>query len=94
MLDKLEDIKRQTEESNKRLREMTVSESSQNDTVRITMNGHRELVEFKLNGDLSQIENEELEDLVVVTFGRVLDKINKINEQEVMASAKSIFPGL
>jgi DNA-binding protein YbaB len=93
MLDKLENIKKQTEESNKRLLQMSVTEKSENSEVSISMNGHRTLTEFNLNESYKDLPKDDLEDLIYLTFNKALDRVNKINEEEVMSSAKSLFPG-
>ena len=93
MLDKLENIKKQTEESNKRLLQMSVTEKSENSVVSISMNGHRTLTEFHLDESYKDLPKDDLEDLIYMTFNKALDRVNKINEEEVMSSAKSLFPG-
>jgi DNA-binding protein YbaB len=58
------------------------------------MNGNRELKSVKINADVRQFENEDLEDLICVAFNRALDKVNELNEKEVMSSAQSLFSGM
>ena len=40
------------------------------------------------------MEKEDLEDLITVALQRAVDQANAINEQEVMSSAKHLFPGM
>ena len=93
MFGKLEELKRQTEESNERLKNLVVTENSEDNLIHISMNGHREVVEFKINNDVSSMDKSDLEDIIYVTLNRVITKVNKANEEEVMSSAKSLFPG-
>lgn len=93
MLNKLADLKKQTEESKDRLEQLIITEESGGGLIEISMNGNRKIKSLKINADVSQMANEDLEDLMTVAFERVLEKVNEVNEQEVMSSAQSLFPG-
>ena len=94
MLNKLSSLKRQSEESKERLEEMVLTEESGGGLIEVSMNGNRKLKSIKINADIANMETEDLEDLLTVAFNRVLDKVNDINEKEVMSSASSLFPGM
>jgi len=94
LINKLQNIKRQSEESKARLAEVEISEESGNGLIRVSMNGNRELKSLKINADVTQFDNEDLEDLICVAFNRALDKVNELNEKEVMSSAQSLFSGI
>lgn len=94
LINKLQDLKQQSEDSKSRLAELEISEEAGNGLIRVSMNGNRELKSVKINADLKQFENEDLEDLICVAFNRALDKVNELNETEVMSSAQSLFSGM
>lgn len=94
LITKLTELKRQSEDSKVRLAELEITEEAGNGLVRIAMNGNRELKSVKINADITQFENEDLEDLICVAFNRALDKVNELNEKEVMSSAQSLFSGM
>ena len=94
LINKLQDLKRQSEDSKSRLAELEFSEDAGNGLVRISMNGNRELKSVQINTDLSQFDKEDLEDLMCVAFNRALNKVNEMNEKEVMSSAQSLFSGM
>ena len=94
LLYKLQDLKRQSEESKTRLSKLEISEDAGNGLIRVTMNGNRELTSVEINADLSQFEKEDLEDLICVAFNRAMAKVNTLNEQEVMSSTQSLFSGM
>ena len=94
MLSKLADLKKQTEESKDRLDKFVITEDAGGGLIQVTMNGNRELQAIKINADIKSMDNEDLEDLLTVAFNRVLEKVNEVNEKEVMNSAQSLFPGL
>ena len=94
ILEKLKHLKQQSEESKEKLNNTLITEDTGGGLVRITLNGNRELKGLEINASLSDIDKTDLEDLLTVAFNRALDKINVLNEQEVMSSARNLFPGM
>lgn len=94
MLEKLQHLKQQSEESKEKLNNTLVTEDAGGGLIRVTLNGNRELKGLEINADLSDLEKSDLEDLLTVAFNRALEKVNALNEQEVMSSARNLFPGL
>ncbi len=94
LINKLQDLKRQSEDSKARLAEMEITEDAGNGLIRLSMNGNRELKSLEINADLSQFDKEDLEDLICVAFNRALQRVNDLNEKEVMSSAQSLFSGM
>lgn len=94
MLEKLQHLKQQSEESKEKLNNTLVTEDAGGGLVRITLNGNRELKGLEINAELNDLEKSDLEDLLTVAFNRALDKVNNLNEQEVMSSARNLFPGM
>lgn len=94
MLDKLNAMKGLAEESRKRLDTIVVEGESGGGLVRIELTGNRNFKSISINTDHTQMSKEDLEDLFSVALERALENANKINEQEVMSSAKNMFPGL
>lgn len=94
MLDKLGAMKNLAEESKKRLDSIIIEGEAGNGLVRIELTGNRNFKSIVINTDHTQLSKEDLEDLFSVALERALENANKINEQEVMNSAKNMFPGL
>ena len=94
MLEKLQQMKSHADESKNRLGNLKITEESGGGLVRITMDGNRNIESVEINADMTSLEKEDLEDLLVVAFKRTLDKVNEINEKEVMSSAQNLFPGM
>jgi nucleoid-associated protein EbfC len=94
LLNKLQELKRQSDESKERLDALLITEESGNGLVRVTMNGNRVLKSVEINADHTAMEKENLEDLMCVAFNRALDQVNSMNEKEAMTSAQSLFTGL
>ena len=94
MLEKLQHLKQQSEESKEKLNGTLITEDAGGGLVRITLNGNRELKGLEINGSLNDLDKSDLEDLLTVAFNRALGKVNELNEQEVMSSARNLFPGM
>lgn len=94
MLEKLQHLKQQSEESKEKLNNTLVTEDAGGGLIRVTLNGNRELKGLEINAELSDLDKGDLEDLLTVAFNRALEKVNALNEQEVMTSARNLFPGL
>lgn len=94
MMSKLAEMKKMAEESKEKLNSLSIIGESGGGLVVVSMNGNRELKSVKINSDLKLIEPEHLEDLLCVAMNRALDKVNALNEEEVMSSTKNLFPGL
>ncbi len=94
MLSKLSAMKQLADESKSKLDNLTVDGESGSGLVVITLTGNRELKSIKINADIKLMETEDLEDLLSVALKRAMDKANELNEKEVMASAKNMFPGM
>ncbi len=87
-------MKQLADESKSKLDNLTVDGESGSGLVVITLTGNRALKSIKINADIKLMETEDLEDLLSVALKRAMDKANELNEKEVMASAKNMFPGM
>lgn len=94
LMAKLLAMKELAEKSKERLDQILIEAEAGGGLVVITMNGNRVVKSIKINTDLKLMENEDLEDLICVALQRVLEKVNTLNEQEVMSSSKNLFPGM
>ncbi len=94
MLEKLQHLKQQSEASKEKLNNTLVSEDAGGGLIRVTLNGNRELKGLEINAELNDLDKSDLEDLLTVAFNRALEKVNNLNEQEVMSSARNLFPGM
>ena len=94
MLSKLAAMKQLADESKSKLDNLTVEGESGSGLIVITLTGNRVLKSIKINADIKLMETEDLEDLLSVDLKRAMDKANELNEKEVMASAKNMFPGM
>lgn len=94
MMSKLAEMKKLAEDSKERLENILVEGEAGGGLVVVSMNGNRVVKAVKINTDIKIMENEDLEDLLCVAFQRVMDKVNDLNEKEVMSSTRNLFPGM
>lgn len=94
MMSKLANMKRLAEESKERLDKIILEGESGGGLIIVSMNGNRVIKSVKINSDIKLMENDDLEDLLCVAFQRVMEKVNDLNEKEVMSSTKDLFPGM
>ncbi len=92
MFGKMEAMKKMAEESKSRLDDILVEGEAGNGLVVVELTGNRAVRSVKINGDHTTMEKDDLEDLITIALQRAVDKANVINEQEVMSSAKHLFP--
>lgn len=91
MLAKMQDLKAKAEESKAKLGQQIITEESGGGLIRVSMNGNRMLTNLEINTDLNSIDKDDLEDLLSVAIKRTLEKIESLQEQEMISSAQSLF---
>ncbi len=94
MLGKLQEMQKAAEESKKRLDDVIVRGESGSGLVEIELTANRNFKRISIHAELSQMEKEDLEDLISVAFERALKQANEVHEREAMASARNFMPGL
>ena len=77
LLEKLQKIKSEAENSKLRLEREIIEEVSTNEEVRIKMRGNRTVQSIEINSDLSHLDKEELEDILLVTFKKMNNTTKK-----------------
>lgn len=90
----MQKMKAAADESKKRLDNIFVSGEAGGGLVRIEMSGNRKMKSLQINTDLQTIDKEDLEDLIAVALDKAIEDANKINEQEVSATARQFLPGM
>ena len=94
MMEKLADMKRLAEETKERLEKLVLEGDAGSGLVIVSINGNRIVKSIKINTDIKFMDNDDLEDLLCIAFQRAMDKVNELNEQEVISSTKDLFPGM
>ena len=92
MMGKLQEAQQKIEETKKRLDTVLIDEEVSG-KLKITVTANREIKSIEIDESLMQ-DNEELEDYLVLTLNKAIEKASKVNEHEMGVAAKSGMPNI
>ena len=87
MMNKLKEAQEKVEATKKRLDTVLVDEQSNDGLLKITITANREVKNISIDDQLLE-DKEQLEDYLVLTMNKAIEKATKINEAEIGAVAK------
>ncbi len=93
MMGKLKETQRKIEETKKRLDTVHVEEISSNGLIKITISGNRVLKDIKIDEALLA-DKDQLQDYLVLTINKAIEKATRVNETELAAVAKEGMPNI
>ena len=94
MFGKLNELKNQTDEMKKRLSSITVEQDFDEGAIKVTASADREIRGVEFDPEFfKNVEKEELEDMLMVTINRVLEKAREVEEAEMKSIAGGMLPG-
>ncbi len=93
MMGKLKETQKKVEETKKRLDTVTITESSSDGLLEITITANRVVKEIKIDDTLLN-DKEQLEDYLVLTINKAIAKATQVNETELAAVAKEGMPNI
>jgi DNA-binding YbaB/EbfC family protein len=85
-------VQKAMEESKRKLEEIRVSGDAGGGLIRVEFDGNRKLISLEINTSLSDIEKEDLEDLLAVAIAKALEAVEVVNEQTMSTSAMNFLP--
>ena len=88
MMDKLKKAQEEVEKTKTRLDTVLVDETSADGKIKITLTANRTIKSIALDDSLLE-DTEELEDYLIITLNKAIEKASKINEVEMAAAAKN-----
>src|SRR5690625_683743 len=91
MMGKFKETREKIEAAKKRLDSVSVEEKSGDNLLRITLTANREIKTITIDDELLK-DKEQLEDYLVVTLNKAIEKATTINESELAAVAKEGMP--
>ena len=94
MMGKLQDMKQQMDQTKARLDNITVDASSDRDEIKVTISGNRKIKDISIDPVLLSQDKEMLEDLLVLTLNKAIEKADKVNEAEMQGAASGMMPDL
>ena len=93
MMNKLKEAQQKVEETKVRLNTVLVDENSADGKIKVTVTANREIKAISIDNSLLS-DAEELEDYLIITLNKALEKAAAINENEMAVAAKSGMPNI
>lgn len=93
MMGKLQEAQKKVEETKQRLNSVLIDEQSADGLLKVTVTANRQIRTIDINDELLN-DKEQLEDYLILTLNKALDKAGAINEAELAAAAKDGMPNI
>jgi DNA-binding YbaB/EbfC family protein len=93
MMGKLKETQEKVEATKKRLDTVLLDENSRDGLLKVTLTANRELKSISIDEKLLE-DKEQLEDYLVVTLNKAIQRATQVNEQELAAVAKEGMPNI
>jgi DNA-binding protein YbaB len=95
MLDKLLQAQQRAEEIKKRLDLISVSSEVEGGKIRITSTANKYISSLSIDPEfLQSADKEELEELLVAVFNKVLAQADQVSQTEIQAVTREMMGGL
>jgi DNA-binding protein YbaB len=92
-MNKLKEAQKKVEETKERLNTIMIDESSSQGEIKVTVTANRSIKSIDIDSALLE-DKEILEDFLILTLNKALDKANAVNEAEMAAVAKEGMPDI
>ncbi|WP_299362505.1 YbaB/EbfC family nucleoid-associated protein [Winogradskyella sp.] len=93
MMNKLKEAQKKVEETKERLNSVLIDESSSDGKLKVTITANRTIKSISIDDELLQ-DKEMLEDYLILTLNKAIDKATSVNEAEIAAVAKAGMPNI
>ncbi|MCB7480405.1 YbaB/EbfC family nucleoid-associated protein [Christiangramia sediminis] len=93
MMNKLKEAQEKVEATKKRLDTVLVDEQSSDGLLKVTITANRKVKNISIDDKLLE-DKEQLEDYLVLTMNKAIEKATEINEAEIGAAAKDGMPDI
>jgi nucleoid-associated protein EbfC len=93
MMGKLKETQKKIEDTKKRLDTVFIDENSHDDLLKITMTANRKVTSVTIAGELLN-DKKQLEDYLIHTINKAIERATQINESELAAVAKDGLPNI
>ena len=93
MMGKIKETQKKVEATKKRLDSVYVDEKSTDGLLQVTLTANREIKSIEIDPSLLE-EKEQLEDYLVLTLNKAIEKASKVHETEIAAVAKDGMPNI
>ncbi len=93
MMSKLKESQQKIEETKSRLKTVLIDEVSSDQLLKVTVTASGTIKALNIDDQLLA-DKEQLEDYIILTFNKALEKANTIKEQELATAAKEGMPNI
>ncbi|MGA1226449.1 MAG: YbaB/EbfC family nucleoid-associated protein [Tamlana sp.] len=93
MMGKLKETQKKVEETKKRLDSVLVDEASTDNKLKVVLTANRTIKSIDIDDELLQ-DKEQLEDYLILTLNKAIEKATRVNETELAAVAKEGMPNI
>jgi DNA-binding YbaB/EbfC family protein len=93
MMCKLKETQQKVEDTKKRMDTVLLDEKSADGLLEVVITANRELKQISISDDLLQ-DKEQLEDYLILTLNKAIEKATSVNETELAAVAKEGMPNI
>ena len=93
MMGKLKETQKKVEETKKRLDTVLIDQASNDGKLKITLTANRAIKSIEIDEELFE-DKEQLEDYLILTLNKAIEKATSVNEAELGAVAKEGMPNI
>ena len=93
MMGKIKETQKKVEATKVRLNTVMIDETSSDGLLKVTLTANREIKSISIDDSLLE-DKEQLEDYLVLTLNKAIEKATKVNEAELAAVAKEGMPNI
>ena len=93
MMNKLKETQKKVEATKQRLNSVLIDESSNDLKLKVTITANRTIKSITIEDELMQ-DKDMLEDYLVLTINKAIERATNVNEAELAAVAKEGMPNI
>ncbi|MDX1470681.1 MAG: YbaB/EbfC family nucleoid-associated protein [Flavobacteriaceae bacterium] len=93
MMNKLKETQEKVEATKKRLDTVLLDENSNDGKLKVTITANRTIKKIEVDEELLE-DKEMLEDYLILTINKAIERATKVNETEIAAVAKEGMPDI
>ena len=93
MMNKLKESQQKVADTKERLNSVLIDEQSNDGLLKVTLTANRTIKGIEVSDELLE-DKEQLEDYLILTLNKAIEKATSINEAELAAAAKEGLPNI
>ncbi len=94
MMEKLQQAQQEMEERKTQLNHVLLDEKSPDGSIEVEISANAEIKKINFSKEIAEYDAEELEDLLILTLNKAIERANTTKEQELARVAQSSMPNI